>query len=125
MKRAEALDELELAQLLLRLAPQSKQDQYLLIKGTIPVNLRATLDTLETIEKMDIWVPRKAKKLVESGNRKGKRKGSPKNNGLPRKNRKNSSKYYALCAKHSGAKMSHNTGDCKKYEKDGGFKKDF
>ena len=116
MKRAKALDEPELAQLLLRLVPQAQQDQYLLIKGTIPVNLRATLDTLEPIEKMDIQVPRKAKKLLESGNGKGKRKGSPKNNGLPHKN-KNSSKYCAICAKHGGAKSAHNTGDRKKYKK--------
>jgi hypothetical protein len=54
MKGAEALDEPELAQLLLRLVPQAQQDQYLLIKGMIPVNLCATLDTLKTIEKMDI-----------------------------------------------------------------------
>ena len=50
MKRSEALDEPKLAQLLLRLVPQAQQDQYQLIKGTIPVNLRATLDTLETME---------------------------------------------------------------------------
>ena len=51
MKRAEALDEPELTQLLLRLVPQAQQGQYLLIKGTIPVNLRATLNKLEMIEK--------------------------------------------------------------------------
>ena len=77
MKRVEALDEPKLAQLLLRLVPQAQQDQYQLIKGTIPINLRSTLNTLETIEKMDIQVPRKTKKFVEkSGNRKGKRKVS-------------------------------------------------
>ena len=51
MKRAVALDEAELAQLLPQLVPQAHQDQYQLIKGTIPVNLCATLDTLVTIEK--------------------------------------------------------------------------
>ena len=72
---------------------------------------------------MDVHVPRKSKKLVEkSGDRK--RKGSPKDNGLPRK-RKKSSKYCALCAKHGGAKTIHNTGDCKKYEKNGTFNKAF
>ena len=125
MKGAESSDEPELSQILLWLVHQAQQDQYLLIKGTIPVNLRATLDTLETNEKMDIRVPRKAKKLVESGNRNRKRKGSPSNNGLMRKNRKNSSKYCALCAKHDGAKTTHNTGDCKKYDKDWIFKKTF
>ena len=36
MKRAEALDENELAQLLLQLISQAYQDQYLLIKGQFP-----------------------------------------------------------------------------------------
>ena len=49
--KATALDEPELAQLLLRLAPQFQQDQYKLVKGIIPVSLRLTLDTLVTIEK--------------------------------------------------------------------------
>jgi hypothetical protein len=64
-KRALALDEPELAQLLLQVVPQAHQDQYQLIKGMIPVNLRATLDTLKTIEKMDVQVPRKPKKLAD------------------------------------------------------------
>jgi hypothetical protein len=51
MKKARALDEPELAQLLLQLVAQSPQDQYQLIKGTIPVNIRMTLNTLEKIEK--------------------------------------------------------------------------
>ena len=123
MKRVEALDEPKLAQLLLRRVPQAHQDQYSLIKGLIPLNVCSLLDTLETIKNMDIHVPRKSKKLEEkSGNRK--RKGSPKDDGLLRK-RKKSSKYCALCAKHGGAKTTHNTGDCRKCEKDGTFKKAF
>ena len=100
MKRAEALDEPKLAQLLLQLVPQSQQDQYQLIKGMIPVDLRATLETLETIEKMDIQVPMKPKKLVDKpANRNGKRKVNFKDGRLPGK-RKHSSKYCALCANH-------------------------
>ena len=60
MKRATAPDEPELAQLLLRLVPQNQQDQYKLIKEIIPVSLRLTLDTLETIEKTDVQVSRKS-----------------------------------------------------------------
>jgi hypothetical protein len=37
MKRAGTLDEPKLAQLLLQLVPQAQQDQYLLIKGKIPI----------------------------------------------------------------------------------------
>ena len=71
MKKATALDEPELAQLLLQLIPQCQQDQYKLIKGTIPISFRLTLNTFEKIEKMDIQVPRKAEKTAESGNGKG------------------------------------------------------
>ena len=59
-----ALDEPELAQLLLQLVPQCQQDQYDLIKDTIPVSLRLTLNTLETIKKMDKEVPKKAEKVA-------------------------------------------------------------
>ena len=70
MKKAMALDELESAQLLLRLAPQSQQDQFELVKGIITVNLRLTLDTLVTLEKTDIHVTYKAEKVkaAEQGN---------------------------------------------------------
>ena len=60
MKRAEALKEPKLAQLLLQLVPQAQHDKNSLIKGTIPMNLRETLDTLETIEQKAVQVPRKA-----------------------------------------------------------------
>jgi len=55
-------------------------------------------------------------------NGKGKRKVTFKDD--PQK-RKHSSEYCALCAKHGRAKTTHNTGDCRKYEKDGVFKKTF
>jgi len=86
MKRAEALVEPELAQLLLRFLSQSQQDQYQLTKGMIPVYLRATLNTLETIEKMDIQAPRKPMKSVDkpaNGNGNGKRKVNFKDDRLP------------------------------------------
>ena len=85
MKKATALDEPELAQLLLRLVPQCQQDQYELIKGKIPVSLQLTLNTLETIKKMYIQVSRKAEKAAESGNGKGKRKVDNKDDKNPRK----------------------------------------
>ena len=86
MKQAVALDELKLAQILLQLVPQAQQDQFQLIKGTIPVNLCAMLDTLETIEKMDVQVPRKPEKSVDKpANGKGKRKVSFKEDSLPQK----------------------------------------
>ena len=76
MKRATALDESELEQLLLRLAPQFQQDQYELDKGIIPLSLRLTLDKLVTIEKTDIQVPKKTKKAAKQGNQNRKRNGT-------------------------------------------------
>ena len=122
MKRAMALEDPELAQLLLRLVPQYQQDQYELIKGIILVNLCLTLDTLMTIENMDIQVPKKAEKTAESGNGNRKRKGTlPDEKAYNKKSR--SSKNCELCEKHGGAKNTHNTVDCKRYEKDGTQKK--
>jgi hypothetical protein len=119
MKRAEALTGPELAQLLLRLVPQHHQDQYELIKGIIPVNLRLMLNTLVTIEKMDIQVPKKAEKASKSENGKCKRKGALTDNKVSNK-KSRFSKHCELCKKHT-----HNTVDCKRYKKDGTQKKTF
>ena len=82
------------------------------------------LNTLETIEKMDIQVPRKAGKVAESRNGKGKMKVAFKDNStFP--NKKHSSRHCALCAKHGGAKLAHDTVDCQRYEKDGVSKMTF
>ena len=84
MKRAVALDEAKLAQLLLQLVPRAHHHQYQLIKGKIPVNLRATLNTLVTIKKMDVQVPRKPEKSSDNpANGKGKRKVSYKEDSSP------------------------------------------
>jgi hypothetical protein len=125
MKIATALDEPELAQLLLRLAPQSQQDQFELVKVIIPVNLRLTLKTLVTLEKTDPHVPKKADvKAAGEGNGNRKRKGAQEGDQTNKK-KSCSSKYCELCEKHGGAKNTHNTVDCKRYEKDGTQKKAF
>jgi hypothetical protein len=124
MKIATALDEPELAQLLLRLAPQSQQDQFDLVKGIIPVNLRLTLDTLVTLEKTDPHVPKKAEAKAAEGDGNRKRKGTTQGDQTTKK-KSRSSKHCELCKKHGGAKNTHNTVDCKRYEKDGTQKKAF
>ena len=72
-----------------------------------------------------VYIPRKPKKLGEKSTD-GKRKGSFKGDGNPTKKKKPDKKC-ALCEKHGGKYTTHNTGDCRKYEKDGtpksGFKK--
>jgi hypothetical protein len=65
----------------------------------------------------------------------GKRgKANPSNSGkhkmvliqepTPKKPRRDA-KHCALCKKHGGAHATHNTSDCRKYEKDGKLKKSF
>ena len=44
------------------------------------------------------------------------------NEPIPKKVRK-MAKHCALCKKHGGAHATHNTSDCRKYDKDGKLKK--
>ena len=73
---------------------------------------------------MDSQVPRKAEKVADSGNGKGKNKVNSKDDKNPKK-RKRSSRHCALCAKHGGAKSTHDTVDCRRYKKYGVPKKTF
>ena len=118
VKRVKALDEPKLAQLLLRLVPQTQQDQYSLIRGMILKNICSTLNTLKTIEKMDVHVPRKSKKSADKSRVK-KQKGSSIIQTTILVIGRNPIKTVlsVLCEKHGGAKTTHNTGDCRKYEK--------
>ena len=77
-----------------------------------------------TIEKTDIQVPKKAKKVAKQGNGNRKRKGALKDDKASNK-KIHSSKHCELCEKNGGAKNTHNTVDCKRYEKDGTQKKTF
>ena len=85
MKRVEALDEPEIAQLLLQPVPQPHQDQYNLTKEIILHNLHSLLKTLETIKNMTkIHAPRKSEKSGDCSTDK-KQKGSFKGDGNPNK----------------------------------------
>ena len=78
-----------------------------------------------TLEKTDIHVPKKAEaKATEQGNGNRKRKGATTGDQTTNKKGR-SSKHCDLCEKHGGAKNTHNTVDCKRYEKDGTQKKTF
>jgi hypothetical protein len=122
-------DEAELANLLLRMCPDSWQNQYNLNQDTIPQDLRRLLIVLENIEKLGITttVPQKppangngnAKSNGKESN--GKRKGTDSSTGLSYK-KKRMDKHCVLCQKHGGKPATHNTGDCTKYEKDGTVK---
>lgn len=129
-KPVAAFDEAELANLLLRMCPESWQDQYDLTQDSLPQSVRKLLSVLENVEKVVANSDAKekaAKERVEktTGKRdKGKRKGTNSNEyRIPKKVRVEKS--CALCQKHGGAHTTHNTGECRKYEKDGTLKKSF
>ena len=50
-KKIEPFDEVDLAQLILKMCPTEWQNQYSLSQGIIPQDMQSLLDTLEIIEK--------------------------------------------------------------------------
>ncbi len=122
-------DKAELANLLLRMRPDSWQNQYNLNQDTIPQDSRRLLIVLENIEKLGITttVPQKPP-TNGNGNAKshgkelnGKCKGTDSSTGQSFK-KKQTDKHCVLCQKYGGKPATHNTSDCTKYEKDGTVK---
>jgi hypothetical protein len=112
------------------MCPESWQDQYDLTQDSLPQSVRKLLGVLENVEKVVVNSDAKERAKKEStekatGKReKGKRKGtSSMDYRIPKKVR--FEKGCALCQKHGGAHTTHNTGECRKYKKDGTLKKSF
>jgi hypothetical protein len=125
-----AYDEAGLVSLLLRMCPKSWQDQYDLTQDLLPQCVRKLLGVLENVEKVVVNSDAKEKATRESSERatgkhdKGKRKGTGSHEvQVPKKVRVEKS--CMLCQKHGGAHTTHNTGECRKYEKDGTLEKCF
>ncbi len=124
-------DDSELAIMLLRMCPESWIDQYNLTQEYVPQSTRALLAVLENIEKCDkgASTPNKATTNGQSngnpnGNsdKSGKRKGmNSSSDRIPKKVR--NEKHCVLCKKYGGAHTTHNTNECKRYDKDGTLKK--
>jgi hypothetical protein len=129
-KSVVAFDEAELANLLLRMCPDSWQNQYDLSQDTIPQDSRRLLIVLENIEKLGV-TPTATQKTATNGNgnakshgksdSNGKRKGTDSSAGQSLK-KKRTEKHCVLCQKHGGKPATHNTSECTKYEKDGTVK---
>ena len=106
------------------------QDQYDLTQDSLPQSVRKLLGVLENIEKVvtssnakEGATKENSKKATRKRN-KGKRKGTGSHEvRVPKKVRVEKS--CTLCQKHGGAHTTHNTGECRKYEKDGTLKKSF
>ena len=111
----------ELAKILLEACPATWQDQYKLVYGTgKPVSKENLLGRLETIEdsmKMQS-LSNKASDKSNGTEKNGKRKGMNSSaDRIPKK--KKAEKFCQLCKEHGGAHSTHNTSECRKYEKDG------
>jgi hypothetical protein len=125
-----AYDKAELASLLISMCPKSWQDQHDFNQEALPTSVKNLLVVLENIEKIVVNSNAKEKATKQrtekatGKHKKGKRKGSSSNNYcIPKKVRVK--KGCTLCQKHGGTHMTHNTGDCHKYKKDGTLKKGF
>jgi hypothetical protein len=122
-------DEAELANLRLRMCPDSWQNQYNLNQDTIPQDLHRLLIVLENIEKLGVTTTVPQKPPVNgNGNAKsngkesnGKCKCTDSSTGQSFK-KKQMEKHCVLCQRHGGKPATHNTGDCTKYKKDGTVK---
>ena len=128
-KEVKPFGEAELADILLRTCPRHWQDQYRLTQnGVPPQSLKKLLAVLENIERSALANPQQPSNLKKgdksNGNSEanGKRKGmkSP-TDRIPKKARQDK-KHCQLCHEHGGAYTTHNTAECRKYEKDGTFK---
>ena len=117
------LEDADLATHLLRMCPVKWQRQYDLMENSTPVSTRALLMVLENIEsnvELDDKPPSKDKaKGADS-----KRKAESNDSRNPKKAKKGwTEKHCSLCKKHGGAHTTHNTKECRRYNKDGSHKK--
>ena len=129
-RKIESYDEAELAEAALRMVPESWQDQYMFQQDSVaPTSMRKLLAVLENIEKM--MENQAAKEKVKSakpesktGSEKpNKRRGMSSSADRIPKKAKSSDKFCQLCKEYGGPHKTHNTSDCRKYEKDGTKKK--
>ena len=124
---AKPFSEAELANHILRACPESWRHQYDLTQEHVPQDITKLLLVLENVEKASMNSNAPGKPLSTNGHGNGngngngnseKRKGSSSADRIPRKKRK-TEKHCVLCQKHGGASNTHNTNECRQYEKDG------
>ena len=119
-KQVLPLDDADLAAHLLRMCPAKWQTQYDLTENTTPVSTRALLLVLENIEN-NAELEAKPTNANKAKGPEGKRKMESIDSRIPKKPKKVtwSEKHCVLCKKHGGPHKSHNTRDCRRYNKDG------
>jgi len=117
----------ELANIILALTPQTWQNQYNLTHSTVLESPRALLPGLENIERV------MNERYAEKQKAKGKSKAKPDGGGNPSPKKCSSGgssservpkkvcskKFCQRCKTHGVPHQTHNTNDCRKYDKDG------
>eukprot|EP00804_Cyclotella_cryptica_P008954 CCRYP_012055-RA/>CCRYP_012055-RA protein AED:0.37 eAED:0.37 QI:0/-1/0/1/-1/1/1/0/163 len=107
------------------MCPGTWQAQYELKAETVPQCVCDLLDNLKKIEKaFPTERDQSAKKGKLNPSESNKRKMVPFYEPIPKRVCK-TARHCALCKKRGGARATHNTSDCRKYEKDGKPKKGF
>jgi hypothetical protein len=122
--------EAELGAHVLCMIPLQWQDQYNMNKkGMMPMDMRLLLTLLEAIERICTYENGKLdtfEKSDKSSNKGEKGKKHPGTNSMVRVPKKvRFEKNCELCKKHGGAHTTHNTHDCRRFEKDGKEKSSF
>eukprot|EP00804_Cyclotella_cryptica_P008289 CCRYP_016489-RA/>CCRYP_016489-RA protein AED:0.39 eAED:1.00 QI:0/0/0/1/1/1/2/0/392 len=119
-KKVLPLDDADLATHLLRMCPAKWQTQYDLTENTTPVSTRALLLVLENIEN-NAELNNKPASTTKAKGADTKRKMESMDSRIPKKPKKVgwTEKHCVLCKKHGGPRKSHNTHDCRHYNKDG------
>ncbi len=118
-------DEADLAGIVLKAVPTSWMNQYNLTHSTLLKSLRLLLPDLENIERV---INRKHAELAKARAKDGTASAGAKSSSkkmtstgsserVPKKAR--SAKFCQHCKNNGGPYMSHNTKECRKYDKDG------
>jgi hypothetical protein len=122
--------EVEVGAYVLRMCPIQWQDQYNMNeKGMTPMDMRLLLTLLEAIERICTYEKgrsdsyEKSEKSSTKGEKGKKCPGTNSTARVPKKVR--FEKHCNLCKKHGGAHTTHNTHNCRRFEKDGKEKSSF
>eukprot|EP00804_Cyclotella_cryptica_P019333 CCRYP_006197-RA/>CCRYP_006197-RA protein AED:0.33 eAED:0.81 QI:0/0/0/1/1/1/2/0/425 len=119
-KKVLPLDDADLATHLFHMCPAKWQTQYDLTENTTPVSTRALLLVLENIEN-NAELDNKPASMTKAKGAEQKRKMESMDSHIPKKPKRVgwTKKHCMLCKKHGGPHKSHNTRDCRRYNKDG------
>ncbi len=113
--------EAELGAHVLHMCPIQWQDQYNMNKkGMTPMDMRSLLTLFEAIERVCTYKKGKLESSKKSSHKSVEGKKCPGTKATVRVPKKVCfEKHCDLCKKHGGAYTTHNTRECRRFEKDG------